>query len=471
MNQNKILSRQWQENEAVRRFQLIAPLLQPDLDTAKKVQLRRQLAEANGISERSIYRYEKAYENGQFVGLMPADRKKQYSQQLPENFESLLEEAIQLRKEVPNRSVSQIISILELEGIARPGVLKRSTLERHLFNAGFGSEHMLAYRQARESSSKRFCKPHRMMLVQADIKYGPKLPIGKNGAKVQTYLSSIIDDHSRFLLHSQFYDNQEEGIIEDSFKQAILRYGSFDRAYVDNGKQYVAKQLRQSLTRLGISISFARPRSGKSKGKVEKFHQMVDVFLREAALKPAATLEQLNNQWIVFLESYYHKKPHEGIREYYESLGSTLSEEGISPLTEFNRDSRPLHYLDTAIVTEAFLHHEERKVDKGACISFHGRRYEVRSELIGQYVGIAYDPMAPEEVTVSHPQCGSFQIKPLSIPEYCDQKPALPAGMREQKPATSRFLDALERKHTETAQHKADAISFSGYRKEGDRHV
>lgn len=62
---------------------------------------------------------------------------------------------------------------------------------------------MEMYRDARESSSKRFCKPHRMMLIQGDIKYGPKLPIGKNGAKVQTYLSSAIDDHSRYILSSR----------------------------------------------------------------------------------------------------------------------------------------------------------------------------------------------------------------------------------------------------------------------------
>ena len=53
--------------------------------------------------------------------------------------------------------------------------------------------------------------------VIAGVLDGPKLPIGKNGAKVQTYLSSAIDDHSRYLLHSQFYDNQEEAIIEDTF--------------------------------------------------------------------------------------------------------------------------------------------------------------------------------------------------------------------------------------------------------------
>ena len=87
---------------------------------------------------------------------------------------------------------------------------------------------MQMYKDARNSSSKRFCKPHRMMLIQGDIKYGPKLPIGKNGAWVQTYLSSAIDDHSRYLLASRFYDNQEEAIIEDTFHQAVSRYGIFD---------------------------------------------------------------------------------------------------------------------------------------------------------------------------------------------------------------------------------------------------
>ena len=75
---------------------------------------------------------------------------------------------------------------------------------------------MKTYKEARESSSKRFCKPHRMMLIQGDIKYGPKLPLGKNGAKVQTYLSSAIDDHSRFVIASKFYDNCEETIVEDT---------------------------------------------------------------------------------------------------------------------------------------------------------------------------------------------------------------------------------------------------------------
>ena len=128
---------------------------------------------------------------------------------------------------------------------------------------------MQMYRDARESSSKLFCNPHRMMLVLGDILYVQKLPIGKNGARVQTYLSSAIDDLSRLLLASRFYGSQEEAIVEDTFRQAILRYGKFDACYFDNGSQYIARKIRISLSRLGIRVLHAKPRSGICKGYVK----------------------------------------------------------------------------------------------------------------------------------------------------------------------------------------------------------
>ncbi len=75
MNTNTNRIKQWQEQEALSRFQLIAPLLQEDLDDAKRLQLRKQIAQDNDISVRSIYRYEKAYREGQFAGLKPAARE------------------------------------------------------------------------------------------------------------------------------------------------------------------------------------------------------------------------------------------------------------------------------------------------------------------------------------------------------------------------------------------------------------
>lgn len=218
-----------------------------------------------------------------FAGLKPVAGERSLSKKLPQNYLRIVEQAIQLKKEVTRRSVEQINFILEQE--------------------------------KRESSSKRFCKPHRMMLLQGDIKYGCKLPIGKNGAMVQTYLSSAIDDHSRYVIQSQFYDNQEESIVEDTFRKVILKAGKFDTAYFDNGSQYVAKQLKLSLAKLGITVRHAPVRSGKSKGKMEKFHQVADAFLREVKIHKIKTLEELNSYWGMYLEEYYHKTSHEGIRD------------------------------------------------------------------------------------------------------------------------------------------------------------
>ena len=458
----------WREQEALKRFQIISPLLQPDMDTAKQLQLRKELAEQHNLSIRTMYRYEKAYREQQFSGLKPTERKTHNSKKLPANYDNLLQEAILLKREVPERSVRQIILILELEGRVAPGILKRSTLQSHLYKAGYGRAQMQMYKDARQSSSKRFCKPHRMMLIQGDIKYGYKLPIGKNGAKVQVYLSSALDDHSRFPLASQWYDNQEENAVEDTFRKAITRYGKFDACYFDNGKQYVARQLKLSLSMLGIRIRYAPKNSGKSKGKVEKFHQVVDSFLRESKLKNIRTLEELNRYWKIYLETYYEKDPHEGIAKYYTSLGEPVPDGGITPLQEFNRDSRPLVYIDTSVVAEAFRHHETRKVDKGACISFSGKQYETKPALIWFTVEISYDPGNPEDLTVHYPGIEPFQAMPLRIGEFCDKNPTLPVSMQEEKPKTSRLLDALEKKYEEDRKMLTNAISFGSYRKEAD---
>lgn len=81
-------------------------------------------------------------------------------------------------------------------------------------------------------------------------------------------------------------------------------------------------------------------------------------------------------------------------------MGVEIPPEGITPLQEFNRDTRPLTFLDASVVAEAFLHHANRKVDKGGCISFHGRKYETTPALIGHTVEISYDPVSPDTLTI-----------------------------------------------------------------------
>jgi len=468
---NEAITKRWQEDEALKRFQIIAPLLEEDLDVAKKCELRERLAQTHHLSIRSLYRYEKAYNDNRFSGLKPMNREMRQSKDLPDNFDELVTEATRLKREVPTRSIAQLILILEMEGRVPPGVLKRSTLQRHLYRAGFGKKQMRKYNEAQKSSSKRFCKPHRMMLAQADIKYGPKLAIGENGTMVSTYLSVIIDNHSKLVLDAKFYDNQQANIIEDSYRRAILKHGKMDTVYHDRGSQYVSRQLMKSLSMLGIRVRHAKPYSPQSKGGVEVFNRFVNAFFAESKAQKVKTLESLNHFFDIWLEEYYHKKPHSGIAEYYKSLGSQVPPEGISPQQEWNRDSRALVFMDAGVVGKAFLHHETRVVDKGACISFNGLKYETSTALIGATVEISYDPTAPEVVTVTYPGIDSFQAKPIRIGSFCDPKPELPLCMLPEEPEASRFLEGLEQQRMQSQQMKADALSFGTYRKEGIENV
>ena len=122
----------WRSDAALDRYRMIMPLLDPEIDNAKRCMLREKIASREGISVRTVYRYEKGYREGRFEGLIPKEREKRRSQKLPDNWDEIVREAVQLKKEVPRRSVRQIILILESEEYAAPGVIKQSTLQRYL---------------------------------------------------------------------------------------------------------------------------------------------------------------------------------------------------------------------------------------------------------------------------------------------------------------------------------------------------
>ena len=75
------------------------------------------ICKEHGISERTLRRYLAEYRQQGFVGLKPKGKGRSESEAIaPE----LIEQAILLRREVPSRSVAQIIQILEWEGKSKP---------------------------------------------------------------------------------------------------------------------------------------------------------------------------------------------------------------------------------------------------------------------------------------------------------------------------------------------------------------
>ena len=136
----------WKDRKAFERFQMIAPILDEtlEMDKARKAKMIQEIAEKNDVTRRTIYRYLKAFQEKGYDGLIPADHGHGSAQKLSPRFNELFEEAKVLKAEVPGRSVHDIIKILELEDRAEHGELKRSTLQKHLFEAGF-SRRQMAY--------------------------------------------------------------------------------------------------------------------------------------------------------------------------------------------------------------------------------------------------------------------------------------------------------------------------------------
>ena len=66
------------EETALERLDLISELLSDVLDPSSRSKLRSQIAFNTGISERTIYRYEKAYREDGIKGLYPVPGKNHY---------------------------------------------------------------------------------------------------------------------------------------------------------------------------------------------------------------------------------------------------------------------------------------------------------------------------------------------------------------------------------------------------------
>ena len=250
------------EDIAASRMQLLAPLLEENCDPAKLRALRAQIRAQMGISERTLRRYLAEYHNNGFNGLKPKGKGRETSKALsPE----ILDQAVLLRREVPARSVAQLIQILEWEGIIKPGEVKRSTLQDRLMALGYSTRHMRMYAES-GTAARRFQKRHRNKLWHSDLKYGPYLPIGLAGEAKQVYLITFIDDATRFVLHGEFYLGMDQSIVEDCFRKAIQKHGAPEAVYFDNGKQYRTKWMQRTCSLLGTRLIYAKPYQPEATG-------------------------------------------------------------------------------------------------------------------------------------------------------------------------------------------------------------
>ena len=124
------------------------------------------MAEQHQLSERTIRRWLSRYTEDGFRGLMT--KSKPTHDRSSSVSEEIVDAAVILRREVPTRSVSDLIRILELEGRIPSGQVKRSTLQDHLEKRGYGARQIAMYNTGSAGASRRFERTGRNELWQAD---------------------------------------------------------------------------------------------------------------------------------------------------------------------------------------------------------------------------------------------------------------------------------------------------------------
>jgi len=434
------MKQQRQEEIAINRLNLISPLLDPTLDQSKRQAIKNEICLRSGLSERTIRRYFNVYMEEGFDGLKP---KSQSSGRKTCLSQEIIDEAIALRREVPKRSINEIIQILEWEGICEQGQIKRSTLQSQLSYHGYSSRQMKTYAKS-NTSSRRYQKPWRNYLWQSDIKYGPYI----NGKP--TYMVCFMDDCSRHIMHSEFYPSLDQKIVQDCFRKALIKWGLPLSVYFDNGKQYRNKWMTRACARLGIRLLYAKPYSPEGKGKQERFNQTVDGFIREAIIAKPKNLDELNHLYHVWLDECYLNKPHASLN-------------GKTPYEVYQSDIHEIHMADANVIADAFLSCETRKVDKTGCISFFGEKYEIETGLlmIHKNVDVIFDP---SDISVVPIECEGFppsQARPIIISANTSGRPSLPDHLTGLKPQSSRLLDAAVQQNQNRLLKRKTAISFS----------
>ena len=410
------------------RYALIREAADARLTTKQRGRLVRALAQREHegpfgapvrVSRATIDRWIRDWHGGGFDALVPTPRKV-----APRTPAEVLDLAVALKKEVPERTAAQIAAILRAHSGWSPD---ERTLQRHfarleLTTRPSGQPPRVFGRFEADAPNQRWT---------GDALHGPSV----NGGKA--ILFAFLDDHSRSFTGYRWARREDTVRLEAALRTGIASRGVPDSIYVDNGSAFVDKQLLRACAVLGTRLVHSTPGQPAGRGKIERaFRTVRDQFLVEIGcgreLEDLATLNTLFTAWV---ETVYHRRVH--------------SETGQTPLQRWSVLTPALP--TPAQLREAFLWSEWRTVTKTATVGLHGNQYEVDAALVGRKVELLFDPFDLTSIEVRWHGRSMGQAVPHRIGRHVHAK-ARPDDATPPPPAPT-GIDYL---HLVAAQHTAE---------------
>ncbi len=409
------------------RFQVIAPLVIRPPGPGESVRLmldlsRRLWTTPDGqnvrIHRRTIARWVARWREHGYPGLLPEVRVDHGTRRLlPEN---VLQRAIELRREKPDRSVRTLIRMLELDKLVEPGQVKRSTLSHALCRAGVSRCEV----KVTQEEYRRREAPYPNCLWQADTQYALRLPDAA-GRRHTIYLVACLDDYSRHVA-ARYYPADDRPALADLLRRAILQRGLPEILYCDNGSNYKSRFLADACAELGVQLRHARPYRPQGKGKMERWFKTCDLQLNQEAQAlidhgRITTLDQAQEFLHAWLASEYNSRVHSATKECPDERLTHMDPE------------HPIRRVDPVTLTQAFLWKESRVVTSVGTISLEGNEYEVDHALARRKVTLRFDPFDLSHIFVEWQDKSYGEAVPLQlVRDYSRQVKAPPAPAQEE---------------------------------------
>ncbi|MGI6450577.1 MAG: DDE-type integrase/transposase/recombinase [Desulfitobacteriia bacterium] len=379
------LSEKDRENIALKRFSLIAPVLNGQVENQKEYfetlclkPIEMPHYGFKTYSPKTLYAWLHDYRKGGIESLKPGYRSDRGKSR---NVDPLVAEKIREKR----AALPRITSILLYEELVKDGVILPEKLSLATFYRFLAANPDLSRgrypddsKESKEKELKRFSRQFVNELWQTDVMFGPYIKIGRS--KKQTYLFAFIDDASRLITHAEFFLNQNFTALRVALKEAILKRGIPKMIYTDNGKIYRNGQLAMMTAGLGCSLIHTEPFTPTSKGKIERFFHTVRLrFLSKLDPTKLLSLDELNLKFWQWLEEDYQRKSHSALN--------------MSPLDFFMSQASQIKIFSSPDDLEEYLLlRVSRKVGHDATLSMNNILYETDQNLANSRVEVRYDP-------------------------------------------------------------------------------
>ena len=410
---------------ALARLITISPLLHPGLSESNRQELKRSIANKGWghplyghrtLSCRTINRWIRAWNKQHIDGLRP--RRRRDRGVLRALSPHVFAQAKALKEELPTRTVTRVIELLELHRYVAPQSIARSTLQRHLQRCGLTGRKIPLLAE----SVSRFEAKSPGNVWQTDEKFGPY--IIQKGFSVRTRIFAFLDDHSRLCTGIEAFVDGKGINLHRCLRKALEIWHCPSLIYADNGKVYVSRQLRQLCAELGICLTHAKPYRAQSKGKIERFWGTLSSFIIEANAARYTSLKELNDALKGWVELKYNKQPHSAL-----SNLKTPLELYIQAL-----DSIPAARAED--LDRAFRRLETRRVHKDGTFSLGGLLFQVSHSLAGHTIELRVNSEDKTDVWVYRGRKRLMRAKQFAPPDK------LPPRRPQEKIAAKSALDS-----------------------------